>query len=297
MKSYYTILGVCKTSTTEEIKKAYKKLVLINHPDRGGDSDCFKQINEAYQILSDPDKKKQYDILQEKNTFLSNIFNLSIFKNKNIRYDVCVSLQDIYNGKLLKCSYNKKIRCKACNGKGIKREVIDIAKCYHCLGVILSCSYCNGTGVNNIEYLCNSCNGKKFVMKNDIFSVNIPKGIQHGEKIVLKSIGDEYPHNVIGDVILIVNEKPHNLFKRKGNHLQIIKDITLKESLCGTSFSLLTLDNRNIEIKKDGIIEPNHIQIIDNEGIKSGKLFIIYNVIFPKKLSNEQLKNINFLFK
>lgn len=247
---YYNILKVSKNATIPEIKKAYYKLALTHHPDKGGNADQFKKITEAFEVLSNEDKKKLYDNGGIPAVSFGNkdIFN-NIFKNnksiqvkvKDVVYNLNLTLEDIYSGinKILeikkKCVIQDSVKiCDICKGKGSIKNV-------------------NKLSILNNEIKCNKCNGIKYTYETkqivENLEVNIEKGVKDKTKIILKNKGDEIPHGEAGNINIIINEIPHPKFYRKGLDLYYKCDISLLESLCGFELDFEHLDKRKFIIK------------------------------------------------
>ena len=130
MKDYYKILEIEKTATDVEIKKSFRRLSKLHHPDReGGNHETFTDINEAYQVLSDPEKRKAYDTGKTPITLTKPVVN-----NINIR--IKWTLKDIEKGKTMKVSFRKATICTTCNGVGSKKA-----------SAVTKCPHCNGSGI------------------------------------------------------------------------------------------------------------------------------------------------------
>lgn len=288
---YYEILGIDPNASENEIKKAYKKMALLYHPDKNQSSDAsdkFKQIGEAYEVLSDPEKRKQYDTFGEagldhnemggspfdifKHFFggeNNQFFNFSQGKQKrkgnDTTHSIDISLEDLYNGKTLKISLNKQKICDTCDGTGCKNKTN--SKCQTCKGsgiqtiirqmgpmiqqMQTSCNTCKGKGtyVEN-KNKCEKCNGNRVYSSKEIINTTVTKGMKNNDKIVLNGEGDHHPDiDIPGNVILVLKQKKHALFIRDGNDLIVHKTISLKDALCGTQFNITHLDNRILLIK------------------------------------------------
>jgi DnaJ family protein A protein 2 len=154
---YYDIIGVKKDATTDEIKKAFRRLALKAHPDKGGDPEKFKDISVAYEVLSDPEKRKLYDNYGEEGVRdgggsggMGDIFDLFGMrggggqerggpkKGKSVLHPVKATLEDLYNGKLTKVAVSRDRICPKCEGKGGKA------------GAVQTCTGCKGKGVRTI---------------------------------------------------------------------------------------------------------------------------------------------------
>jgi DnaJ family protein A protein 2 len=156
------------------------------------------------------------------------------------------------------------------------------------------CSDCNGTGTQIDEKdKCRDCNGKKVVKEKKVLECQIDKGSPHGAKYLFHGESDEYPDVEPGDVVIVVNEQPHNVFKRKGADLFMEKEITLLESLTGVSFVIDFLDGSKFAVSSPAgqVIKPNQLMTIEEKGLpfyknpyKYGNLFVLFTVKFPETL-------------
>lgn len=314
---YYNILNVDKNASSSDIKKAYRKLALRFHPDKGGDPEKFKQISIAYNTLSDPEKKELYDKygkngleqggMQNAQDIFSMFFggnnplnkqNRGPRKGKDVVHTIQINLEDIYNGKTIKISITRQ-RLKYPQGMDASSAV---KTCIGCRGsgVVLQVRQM-GPIIQQIQQTCPKCNGSgkevsdkvQKIRDKKILEVPIYKGISDGKQIKFVEESDENPGLLPGDVIFILKEKKHDIFKRQNEDLLITQTINVCDALCGTQFTVKHLDNRELLIKtQDGkIIKPGEIMCIENEGMPiegspfvKGKLYIIFNIIFP--LSN-----------
>jgi DnaJ homolog subfamily A member 2 len=248
----YETLEVEKTATAKEVKKAYFRLSKLHHPDKGGDEHKFKEINAAYEILSDQEKRDKYDkyglegVMDDDDNAASRGEDLfSMFfgggggrrsqrsgpkKGPAVNHPIKVSLEDLYNGKTVKLAINRKVIvgdvniCKKCQGQGAIMEVRQLGP-----GMITqmqrTCPDCSGRG--------NSATTKS---ERKVLEVHIEKGMSNNSKITFAGAADEVPGmDEPGDVNFIVQEKEHDLFKRKGADLLLTKDISLNQALTGFS--------------------------------------------------------------
>lgn len=181
--------------------------------------------------------------------------------------------------------------CSPCRGQGVKVT-------YRQLGPGMMqqmqsvCKDCGGEGeVCRDEDKCKTCVGKKVTNESKILEVHVDKGMRHGEKIVFRGEGDQVPGVEAGDIVIIVDQKPHETFERQGIDLYVNKKISLTESLCGFTMVLKHLDGRQLVVKnKPGeVIVPGSLKGIKNEGMpihrnpfEKGNLFIKFDVEFPE---------------
>ncbi len=236
-QKYYDLLGVSKKATQDEIRKAFRKLALKAHPDKGGDPAKFQEINVAYETLSDPEKRDIYDKYGEEGVNQGggggsgmDLFDLingmhgrgqkpsGPKKGKPVLHQVKVTLEDLYNGKLTKLAVNRDRICTKCNGVGGKAGAV--ATCSACKGkgmrTIMQqigpgmysqrtgpCDECNGQGETvDPKNKCKECDGKKVTKEKKVLEVQIDKGAPNGEKYVLHGEADEYPGIEPGDVVI-----------------------------------------------------------------------------------------------
>lgn len=162
---------------------------------------------------------------------------------------------------------------------------------------------CRGAGKTISEKdKCKECRGKKVVKERKILEVHIEKGMKHNQKLEFHGDADEAPGTIPGDVIFVIQEKPHEVFKRKGNDLLIEKTLSLTEALCGYTFTITHLDGRILKVdsKRGDITRHEQVKMIPGEGMplygsggyQKGKLFIMFKVEFPKDgtFSEAQIK-------
>jgi len=317
-QEYYDILGVGKDATSAQIKKAYRKLAIKNHPDKGGDPEKFKKISVAYDTLSDPEKKELYDKYGKEGVEqggggarnADDIFSMFFGggggrggrsrergprKGKDVVHPLKVSLEDMYNGKIVKISVNRQRMkfpkgmdkssavkmCAQCDGRGAVVQVRRMGPMIQ--QVQTACPKCSGTGKDVAK-------GVRQVKERKILEVPIDKGVKNGKKIKFDGESDEHPGLLPGDVIFVVQEKEHALFKRKGADLLMKKEINICEALCGTKFIVKQLDGRELLISTEPgkIIKPGEIMCVEDEGMPyegnpytKGNLFIAFEIKFP----------------
>lgn len=246
----------------------------------------FKQISQAYEVLADAKKRDVYDQGGEQalkegggsdGSFSSPMDIFDMFfgggggrrgkkdnKGKDVIHQLSVTLEDLYNGTTRKLALQKNVICDKCEGRGGKQGAVQ--KCTTCKGtgsqVILNqlgagmyqqihttCRECDGNGEKiNPKDMCKTCNGKKIVHERKILEVHIDKGMEDGQKIHFYGEGDQSPGLEPGDIIIILEEKDHSIFKRKDMDLFMKMELNLNEALCGFKRTIKTLDNRILVI-------------------------------------------------
>eukprot|EP00607_Mallomonas_marina_P002438 CAMPEP_0182427462 /NCGR_PEP_ID=MMETSP1167-20130531/17220_1 /TAXON_ID=2988 /ORGANISM="Mallomonas Sp, Strain CCMP3275" /LENGTH=426 /DNA_ID=CAMNT_0024609709 /DNA_START=52 /DNA_END=1332 /DNA_ORIENTATION=+ len=329
-EGYYNVLGVSKTADESEIKKAYKKLALKHHPDKGGDVEKFKEISAAVEVLCDPEKRKLYDQYGKEGLesggggeghSADDIFSAFFGgggrrarsgpqKGEDITHPVKVSLEDLYNGKTVRLAINRNKLCKECEGRGGK--VGAERSCSDCNGrgmrvqlrqigpgmvqqIQSSCQECRGTGkILDERDKCKECKGKKVYKDRKVLEAVVEKGMKSGQKIRFAGEADEMPGTIPGDVIFVVQEKEHDVFKRKGADLVLSVDLTLSEALCGFTRTITQLDGRVLRIDSEAgnVVKPDDVRLIQGEGMPfhgnpftKGRLFVHFRVSFPTTMA------------
>jgi len=267
----YETLGVEKNAGPDEIRKAYRKLAVKMHPDKGGDPEKFKEIQKAYDILGDERKREIYDQAGEEG--LENggggggggdIFDVlsgrnrgrqerRVKKGENMVHPLKVTLDQVMKGSARTLRLTRKVidqqkgveQCASCGGRGAKIQTIRM-----------------GPMIQQVQKTCEECGGTGTVYRQvkvqETLEVHIPKGAPDGHKINFSEKADEIPDGEAGDVVFVLQEQPHAQFKRKGDDLYITRDISLSEALCGFNMELPHLDGRKLIIKsKPGdVIKP-----------------------------------------
>ncbi|KAK7086649.1 mitochondrial protein import protein MAS5 [Halocaridina rubra] len=362
--AYYDRLGVSPDASPEELKKAYRKLAMKYHPDKnpeGGDK--FKQISQAYEVLSDSKKRIIYDEGGEaaiqaggggqgfRNPM--DIFNMffggggggmrgddedddddegpsfaGFFgggrrskKPPPVEHRMGVTLEQLMIGAKRKLKLERKRPCSKCEGRGGKLNATT-QTCFTCHGkgvkltyqqmgpgmveMHSNCPACAASGrVIDPKDRCPDCEGNRSVTDSVIREVPVERGMKDGSRIVLVGEGDQETGQQAGDVVIVLQEKPHQTYKRKGMELHMDFKISLAEALCGLRRNIVTLDGRNLTIIwPAGVpLQPDKELTILGEGFPlyrnpyvRGDLFIKFVVDFPDKIENNLIKKLEEVF-
>jgi len=303
MENYYDVLGIPKTATDEEIKKAYRKLSLKHHPDReGGDAEKFKTLSEAYETLSDPAKKNQYDN-QGSNPFfasemgpndmndINNIFNMMFgggipggihFAHGggiNIMPGVRINHGGVHPYPTMFHQLQKPPPI-------IKNVQISLQQAYS--GYNMPIEITKMVIKNNIQK-----------DENETIYVQIPPGIDDNEVIILRDCGNVVNDSVRGDIKIIISVKNDTKLLRYGLDLVYKSPITLKEALCGFTIELDHLNGKKLTLNNmvnRSIVKPNYKKVVPQLGIQregnTGNLIIEFDIQFPDTLTEEQMDKI-----
>lgn len=309
-KDYYNILGLTEEEKKLQgdefdkiLKKNYKRKALLLHPDKQqGKSDeekkiaedKFKEVAEAYGVLSDKDKRAQYD--NPFSGFGGNPFGGSgnpfggfedIFsgfggfdfgfggkkrhqepiKGQSIRLQMNITLEDVFNGSTKQIKFKRNNTCPDCNGSGMgassKKET-----CPHCGGTgqmftqnggwqtITTCPHCKGVGTI-ITNPCKKCHGSGLVEESHTVDVNIPKGAMSGMQLVLHGQGcaSSVQGGQYGDLLVIVNVVNHEKFERDGDDLYFVIELPVIDALLGVDVTVDTIDGKKLTTRIDSCVE------------------------------------------
>lgn len=285
---YYKILGVSRDATDEEIKKAYRKLALKYHPDRNQGSkeaeEKFKEICEAYEVVSDPQKRKNYDLFGHRGgaegfggfgdwsfstggfgdvfeDIFSDFFGVGgrrrtrAERGADLRYNLEISFEEAVFGVEKKIRVPRWEHCDNCGGTGA-RPGTGLGVCPTCNGagqirfqqgffsVSRTCSHCQGEG-RFIKEPCPGCHGRKKVDKERALSVWIPAGVETGTRLKLSGEGEAGSHGgPPGDLYVVLTVKEHPLFKREGNDILCEIPISFVQAALGAEVEIPTLNGK-----------------------------------------------------
>jgi len=225
-------------------------------------------------------------------------------KGKDLVHRVTVSLEDLYKGKTTKLALTKHVICSKCNGKGGKAGAV--RSCGGCNGrgvrvtlrqmgpmlqqIQQACPECDGTGeIINHKDKCKTCNGKKLVSERKFLEVHVDKGMKGGQTITFAGESDQAPDVIPGDVVIVLDEKPHERFKRQDNNLSVDVEVDLLTALGGGQFAIQHLDDRAliVNLVPGEIVKHGAVKVILGQGMPShrhhdfGDLFVNLHVKFP----------------
>ena len=300
-RDYYEVLGVSRTASADEIKKSYRRLAMKHHPDRNKDDTSaegkFKEAKEAYEVLSDSDKRATYDRFGHDGLnsgpggaggfsaegfgdifgdVFGDIFGggrqrgSQVFRGADLGYELRLDLEKAVSGDTVTIEVPTQVACESCDGSGAKKGTKPV-KCSTCGGVgqvrmqqgffsiQQTCPACKGAGTT-IGDPCTDCHGRGRVRKTKTLSVKVPSGVDDGDRIRLSGEGEAGRNGgPPGDLYVEVRVNPHKIFTRDGADLACEVPVSMGKAILGGEVELPTLDG--------------HVSLKVPAGTQSGKVF------------------------
>ena len=330
-RDFYEVLGVTKNASEAEIKKAFKRLAMKYHPDRNPDDnqaeENFKEAKEAYDILSDPQKRAAFDQFGHAGVepgmgaggganfsdIFSDVFG-DIFggmhgggrtrRGADLRYNLELSLEDAVKGTSVKIHVPSAVQCSECGGSGAKKGTSP-KTCTTCNGIgqvrmqqgffslQQTCPKCRGNG-RIITDPCSKCHGVGSVQEQKTLSVKVPAGVDTGDRIRLSGEGEAGEMgSPAGDLYVQINVKKHPIFARDENDLYCEVPISIVTASLGGEFEVPTLEGR-VKLKIPSETQSGKLFRIRGKGVKSvrggmvGDLICRVTVETPVNLNAKQ---------
>lgn len=333
---YYKVLDVSKSASDDDLKKAYRKLAMKWHPDKNPnnkkDAEAkFKQISEAYEVLSDPQKRAIFDQYGEEGLkgqvppptsggsgFSSHDGSGAFRFNPRNAEDIFAEVfggsspfsmggmggrggRNPFSESMFGGFGGTESMFRSFNDAGPAPGPRKAAPIENKLPCTLEELYTGSTRKMKISRNITDTSGKALAVE-EILTIEVKPGWKKGTKITFPEKGHEQPNVVPADLIFVIDERPHNVFKRDGNDLIFTHKILLAEALTGTTVTLTTLDGRTLPIPINDVITPSYEKVVPKEGMpiakepgRKGNLRIKFDVKFPSRLSAEQKAGVKRL--
>ena len=329
-RDYYEVLEVSKSATAEEIKKAYRKKAIQYHPDKNpGDKEAeekFKEINEANEVLSDPEKKARYDQFGFAGVDpnygagagggaygaggfdfgdLGDIFG-SFFgggfggvranpnaptRGESLRTSVNISFEEAAFGCEKEVSIDRVEQCPDCRGSGVIQQRRQTPLGY--MSTSAPCQRCGGRG-KIIHQPCPTCGGKSMVRRRKTIKVTIPAGIDNGQTISLRGQGNAGRNGgPAGDLLIVVSVRPHEIFRREGTSVLCEAPITFTQAALGAELEIPTIDGKVKYTIPEGTQSGTTFRLKGKgipglNGRSRGDQYVTVNIETPRNLNREQ---------
>ncbi|XP_055547823.1 dnaJ homolog shv [Wyeomyia smithii] len=317
-RDFYKILGLRKTASKNEIKKAYRKLAKELHPDKNQDdpdaSQKFQDLGAAYEVLSDEDKRKLYDRCGEecvkKEGMMDNTDPFAHFfgdfgfgfgggqeqretpRGANIVMDLYVTLEELFNGNFVEITRNKPVMKPA---QGTR-------KC-NCRQEMVTRNLGPGRFQMMQQTVCDECPNVKLVNEERTIEIEIEQGMEDGQETRFSGEGEPHIDGDPGDLILKIRTVPHQRFERRGDDLYTNVTISLQDALIGFKLYIDHLDGHKVSVEREKVTWPGARIRKTGEGMPNyennnlrGTLYITFDVEFPKtQLSDSEKEDIKNL--
>ena len=312
-RDYYEVLGISKGASEKEIKKAYRRQAMKYHPDRNQDDKAaeekFKEVNEAFEVLSDSNKRSAYDQFGHDGVqgnmggghgdfsgfgdifgdVFGDIFGRgnargsrhTSYRGRDLQYSLELTLEEAVKGITKKIQIPRQKTCSSCNGTRAKKGTTPIT-CKRCNGIgeirmqqgfftiQQSCPDCNGEG-KKIKEFCPDCKGQGRIQVEKTLSVKIPAGVDDGNQIRLSNEGEDGINGGhAGDLYIKFRLKKHPIFKRDGDDLHCEVPISFFDAALGGELEIPTLNGR-VKLKIPKETQTGKVFRLRNKGIKSVK--------------------------
>jgi molecular chaperone DnaJ len=307
-RDYYEVLGVNRDASEEDIRKAYRKLAMQHHPDRNPENpkaeERFKEAKEAYEVLSEPDKRAAYDRFGHQGVdaqsgmgagagmggfadafgdIFSEIFGQgrtrsSVYRGADLRYNLEISLEEAARGTETRIRIPTLEVCETCHGSGAKPGTEPVG-CPTCHGqgqvriqqgffsIAQTCPRCSGTG-KIIKEPCGTCSGAGRLKKQKTLSVKIPAGVDEGDRIRLSGEGEAGVNGgPAGDLYVVIRLRQHPVFQREDNDLHCEMPISFTVAALGGEIEIPTLDG-SAKIRIPAETQSGKVFRLRGKGIK-----------------------------
>ena len=307
-RDYYDVLGIAKDASVDEIKKAYRKVSVKNHPDRNPDDTAaeerFKEATEAYEVLGDAEKRKIYDQygfagLEGIGGMGEHDFSSSIFRDFDDIFGGFSGIFDSFFGGARGGRFTRRSAqgaaagssrkmCPTCSGAGQVRRASGF------FSVATVCPTCHGNG-SVLEKACANCGGVGVVKKRQRLKVTIPAGIANGQRITIQGQGDAPRSGTgeAGDLHVVVRVRPHRFFERDGADVYCLVPIGITQAALGAELSIPTLDGKRAKVKIQPGTQNGKTLRLRGEGIplvngngRRGDMYAKVRVEVPTRLSS-----------
>ena len=322
-RDYYEVLGLKKGATADEIKKAYRKLAKELHPDKGGDENKFKEVSEAYEVLSDADKKAKYDQFGHDgdraggfNPFGGGFGGFNPFSNtyeqpqrvgENMNLLVKLTLEEIHTGTTKKYKYTRTDSCNDCDGHGGH----DVTDCPVCNGTghvqriintpigpmrqVIPCTTCVGSGTT-FKTQCDTCKGSGLKSVEEMVEITIPAGVQEGMTFVMGGKGHGIKSGKTGDLLINFQEITHKVFTRNVFDLKMALKLKYHQLVLGDKVDLEMIDGSKIRVNIPEYSDVGSNLRLQGKGLQAfkkdfrGDVIITLGLDVPKRIDDDTRK-------
>lgn len=306
-KDYYSVLGVEKGASSEVIKKKYRELAKELHPDKNPDNkeaeERFKEVAEAYEVLSNEEKRANYDQFGHgRRSRQTHQQKPSVRVGENIVLHVKISLEDVYTGIKKQYKYKRHVECEICDGHGgtgsrncetcggSGRRVAIFNTNFGQMHQIFTCDVCDGLGLT-YENECSPCGGGGVKTFEETIDIDIPSGVENGMTFVMSGKGNFVKGGKAGDLHMTILEELHKVYVRNGYDLKMNLKLAYSQLVLGDKVELETIDGGRIRITIPEHSDVGNNLRIPNKGLKHfradgrGDIIVTLGISIPKQIS------------
>lgn len=327
---YYEVLNVSREATDEEIKKAYRKLALQYHPDRNpGDhkaEEKFKEINEAYEVLGDAQKRNHYERFGSAGD-MGSVFDFgfqgnfdSVFndlfsdffgnqrqrqrKGSDLRYNLTIEFEEAVFGGEKEIEIPKEEKCPACNGSRVEPGQEPVV-CKQCGGrgqvrqshgfftINRTCEYCGGEG-RIIKDPCKNCKGKGSIKTKRKLKIKIPPGVDNNTRLKLRGEGmQQFGDTIPGDLFVVLQVKEHPIFERAGDDIIVQVDVGFPLLCLGGEIKIPTIEGESVlkippGTQQGKVFRLKSLGVTRSNSYGRGDQLVYLNIVIPSDLTDRQ---------
>lgn len=301
---HYKSLGLPSNASQEDVKRAYRKLALKLHPDKGGDAEQFRKVQQAYDTISksgdEPPMGQEHDIHNIFNMFnaappfMQHAQQQQRAVNPDTVHHLSLTLEDLYVGKVFHMKITRKVPCRSCAAqqspcpacKGCGTQTV-----HHRIGpmmqqVMQMCPVCKGTGRTYTAAACNECSATRLVQRVEQVALSVEPGTKDGHKFMLNGKGDQQHADAVpGNIVFVVQQQQHEQFKRQDDSLQMTQTLGIAEALCGYSFTFKHLNGKCYRVSSTEPAAPGSTRVLAGLGMTEGATLVIqFALKFPTQL-------------
>ena len=296
----YEALELEETATEVEIKKAYRRMSLKSHPDKGGSAAAFKQVTRAYEVLSDGDKRALYDVggmsAVEHGVGGKDIFGRStgVQRGPDVTSTVSVPLEDIYRSSSVRVRVRRRIVCRGCNAQTQLRRPTPL----RCEGCTASCPDEAKTVLRQVGHMrmnqqVYEPSQERCRQNTTVLVATVERGAADGTEVRFARASEHTPGQIPGSVVVTIRALKHAAFSREGDDLRLHLAVPLRHALLGFERTIRHLDGHEVRISSGGRpVSPNEVLTLRGEGMPKlgrpgqfGQLHVACSVTMPKTLT------------
>jgi DnaJ-class molecular chaperone len=305
----YEVLGIDEGASAAEIKKAYRKLSLKHHPDKGGDTAAFKRVSQAYEVLSDGEKRALYEAggmeAVDKGIGQKDMFGrpVGIQRGADVSVTASVPLEDFYKGGSARVTVTRRVFCRGCRdvkAPGVRSYFSSSAPKPQCEGCSFSCprvtkSVQRRVGMMVMNQQIEEESPDQCKQEAKTLQAAIERGAAEGTEIVFPRASEQSPGKIPGNVVVKLRAAKHAVFRREKQDLHMTLTVPLRDALLGFRHTIVHLDGHEVVLSSEGISFPGQVLRLRGEGMpvhgvpsEYGSLYVTLDIEMPKAITAQE---------